>query len=122
MNEIKLNRDQADKMIELFRKYENTGSWVNSSLDNFAVAVSSLVVEDEKPYNSDPHEWTEGEHRYFLTTHALRFLPEPTRFVNETDNEIALRKYDDFSDFWQDRYGHGKVAHITSFRHWLEQE
>ena len=44
---IKLNRDQADKMIELFKKYENTGSYVSSSLDNFAVAVSSLVVEDE---------------------------------------------------------------------------
>jgi len=75
MNEIKLNRDQADKMIELFKKYENTGSWINSSLDNFTVAVSSLVVEDEPTPNSG-----------YLCEQCTRDL-----FNGETDNEIAKR-------------------------------
>ena len=96
--------------------------------------ITSLVDEDE-PYNSDPHEWSEGEHRYFLTTHALRWLPEPTRFVNETDNEIAKRVIEEYiENGLKEKYrkgaGHGWEKGI-SYKHevsllqdcydWLDQ-
>ena len=69
--------------IAIFMKYQIVESIIN------------LLIKDD-PYNSDPHEWSEGEHRYFLTTHALRWLPERTRFVNETDNEIAKRVIENY--------------------------
>ena len=97
-----MNHTTADKILtDMFE----SGWFHQDQIDYFEKEIiNSLVSEPEKPYNSDPHEWSEGEHRYFLTTHALRWLPEPTRFVNETDNEIAKRVLIEYCKQFQGRY------------------
>ena len=83
-------------------------------------SIINLLIKDD-PYNSDPHEWSEGEHRYFLTAHALRWLPEPTRFVNETDYDIASRLWNDY--FIECGYGNLKDLQFSmTFSAWLDKE
>jgi len=93
----------------------------NFLLEGEAEYISNFLKRCE-PYNSDPHEWSEGEHRYFLTTHALRFLPEPTRFVNESDKEIAERKIGQYTYYLLNRKTTDLDWHIGEFLHWLNKQ
>ena len=109
-----MNRQEAGKINKFLG--EMIAFHGRGEISNF---ITSLVDEDE-PYNSDPHEWSEGEHRYFLTAHALRWLPEPTRFVNETDYEIASRLWNDY--FIECGYGNLKDLQFSmTFSAWLDK-
>ena len=111
-----MSRDQAKKILR--------GLGLGELNEAPPGGYSLTALEEARiPRNTyrNIHTMNFGEISEYCTTNLSNFAG--FRYKSDpTDNEIALRKYDDFSDFWQDRYGHGKLAHITSFRLWLEQE